>query len=120
MTDKKIFKQEQGMPWVPEVGEFVAYSVASSDHPQMGICCGYQAWQSLDGTTHDVRFHVRIANPTKPNEQINMRNLKDLIKPTEGEVSAYLFFIAIESLIAEEDARKVSEHLASNGFGKVH
>lgn len=122
MTDKKLFKQESDMPWVPEVGEMIKYRVASSKNEQMGICCGYQVWTAFKNEERGshVRFHVCIAEPTDPEKQINMRWVQDVSKPNQDEVSAYWMFIAIENLIAEEDAKKIADHLASTGFGKVN
>lgn len=121
MSDKKLFKQQKEMPWVPEVGEMLKYRVASSEHEQMGICCGYQVWSAYNEENRNshVRFHVLIAIPTDPNKQINMRWVQEVTQPTQDEISAYWMFIAIDKLLAEEDAKKVSQRLASSGFGKV-
>lgn len=83
----KAFKQENNMPYVPEIGDCIVYNTASRGDV-VGYCCGYQVWQSLDDAPGDngCRLHVRIAEGKGEGcPEVNMRGINAVRPATDAE-----------------------------------
>lgn len=76
--------------YLPEIGECIVYEVASSQHPQIGYCAGYEVWdeflekgQPRVGNS-GARFHIKIANEPG-GKVVNMRGIHGVCKASVFE-----------------------------------